>query len=263
MPETNLSAPSALDYGIYNKTQRESAGVGTDYRDTYNTAAQNDYQLALQEYLYNKYQSPAAMARQYEEAGLNRNFASTNSRDIHSPSNSYRSNVSESEGRRVSNTLATINSVLGLISTGVDTVSQLTNLPKDLAFKEWRNVAAGFDADIASNKAIQELMKAYYAQSFYGGVKFEPWDVNGQTFDVSGSPAMQQALSRNELMSLKVALADYDLNNIKPSQLKQINETIDNIAQRTSFLGLQEDTYYQLKSMGLLAPIIVSLLKML
>lgn len=262
----NISAPVPEDFNfITTVDERKARGYTPDsaYIDLVNDLENQKYDLAVREYLYNKYQSPEAMARQYEEAGLNRNFASQSGGNIQAPSDNFKSSYSESRKNSIASDLQTMNSILGLISTGVNTVSELTALPKDLAFKQWRNVAAAMDANIADSKAIQELMKAYYAQSYYGGVKFEPWDMNGVSYDPSNSPAMLQSNLRNELMDIKVRSANWDLDNLKPAQLEQLNEMIENLGARTDFLGLQKDMWSTLKTMGVLTPIIVSLLKLL
>lgn len=264
MPNSNLSAPQTSDFPFIDSVEdRVNRGLSSNsaYIDVINGLVNQDYNLAMAEYLYNKYKSPAAMARQYEEAGINRNFASQSGGDVGTPSNNFKSSYTQSRAQSLQNTLSIINSTLGLITQGVETVSNLTNLPKDLAFKEWRNVAAAFDANIKDNQVMSSLMKAYYDQAYYGGVQFSPWDMNGLHYDIANSPAMNQASLRNALMELKVKTQDWDLNNLKPAQLSQINEMIDNVARRTSFLGLQEDLYSQLKAAGILAPIIVSLIK--
>lgn len=276
MSSLSSSPPSALTGLILSRDQRKAAGVGEGYFDTYNSAISQDYMRDLAEYMYNKYQSPAAMARQYEEAGLNRNFASQSGGNIDVPSNSFRSNISESQGRIVNQNLQAFNSILGLIRTGVDSVSQITNLPKDLAIKEYEKAIAQYNSLTAKGKADEQswkvtsaMAKGLYDAAYYGGANIDASKFSaGEGIELSSegfanSPAINQANLRNALMDLKVKTAGWDLNNLKPAQLSQINEMIDNIAVRTDFLGVQKDMYSSLKAAGVLAPIIVSLLKLI
>lgn len=266
---SNLSAsgaPRALDYVINSPVERKGYGISSNsaYIDTINSARMADYEKDYAEYLYNKYQSPEAYAKLLEDAGINRNFAGANSGGtISNPSGGFRSNVGELRSKNIANTLSTINAIIGAVNAGVNVVSELSGLPKDLAFKEYRNVLAAHNANIADSEEMSRLMKAMYDQSYYGGVVFPEFEMNGVNYNISQSPAMQQAFSRNALMDLKVKLANFDLNNLKPEQVRQIQENIDKLAIQSDYLGIQKDMYSTLKASGLLVPIIVSLLKFL
>lgn len=275
MSSLSVTPPSALNGLIYSRAQRENAGVSSfDYVDTYNSAISQDYARELAEYMYNKYQSPSAMARQYEEAGINRNFAAQSGGNIDTPSNTFRSNISESHGRTVNQNLQAFNSALSLISTGINAVSDITNLPKDLAIKDYEKQLANFNSLTAKGKSEEQqwktlsaMVKSLYDSAYYGGANVNPEIFNageGVNLSASGfanSPALKQAELRNSLMDIKNRTADWDLDNLKPAQLKQLNQMIEKLGVETDYLGIQKEMYSSLKAAGVLAPIIVSLLK--
>lgn len=259
MSQTNLSilptsAPNIADYIVTNPKQRRELGISPAYADTYNSAMANKYQADYNEYIYNKYQSPSAMAQQYEAAGLNRNFAEQSGGNISVPNQNFKSNIQQ-------NQLDIVNTLIGAVSKGVELTSELTSLPKDLAFKQYRNILAGHNINIADSREMSALARAFYDASYYGGVSYDPWIMNGTTWDPSNSPAMNQADLRNTLMKFKIDSAKWDLENLKPEELKRIQALIRQIGANA---GISEKTlqwFDTSKFAAIYGPAILSLIR--
>lgn len=259
MATSNLSlqAPDISNYIITSPKQRREAGIGSAYVDTYNSAGLQRYQSDLSEYFYNKYNSPAAMANQYEAAGLNRNYASTNTSPASVPSGAgFKSNTMQ-------NKIEAVNTLIGAVAKGVELTSELTNLPKDLAFKEWRNILTAEQGSIAKSRSLSALARAYYDAMYYGGAHYliPSWTDSSMSWDLENSPAMIQSDLRNSLMRFKIDSAKWDLEHLKPEELKRIQAMIRQIGANA---GLSEKTlqwFDTSKFAAIYGPAILSLIR--
>ena len=272
-----IPPPVMTSQVITSRQDRKNAGVSSyDYVDAYNNAMAIDNERAYNEYLYNRYSSPSAYMKQLEEAGLNSAFAvgGSPSSSPSSSTQSFNSNVSQAHQISLNNKLAIFNSILSGISQGVNIISNTSAIPQDQAYRVWRNAIAGIDAGTHKYKSDSAFAKSIADMIYYLGYQSSgyldkngnpvrsPYSVDGsETIDPYHSMFVNQQALRNALMEIKNSTASWDLNNLKPAQLEQLNKMIENISGRTSFLGLQEDMYSALKASGLLAPIIVALIK--
>lgn len=276
MPNSELSAPLPQDYMYMARGGNVKDANGNYYNGWDNfgdfmldiltggavSQMQNQqYQNAYNEYLYNKYQSPSALAEQYEAAGLNRNFAQQGPQGNIQPSAS-----ANMHNDALSNSLKVVqgvNALLSAVAQGVGITSDILSIPKDQAYKTWRNMIASQNADIASSRALSVLSKAYYDSMYYGGRKVSPWEMNGEKWDPLKSPAMTQAGLRNDVMELMKGIRKYDLNTMKPEQYNYLQKQIESLGTR---IGIDQKTleFFDANSFSrILAPFLMFLTKLM
>lgn len=227
-----------------------------------NQQYQNDYNRWLAE----NYETPLAQRKQLESAGLNYNFAAQGQGA--SPSPSVHADVSNKalpqSLQGLGSALQVMNTMMGLASDGTALLASLQGIPKDLAYKEWRNRAQAQIADYYSSKADSARARAMFDSIFYGGEsEIEPWIMNGRSWDPMNSPAMDQARYRNQLMDLKNQLSQYDLDNLKPKELEQLSARIRALGASA---GLSEKTLdlFNVKAFGpLIVPLLLQFIKAL
>lgn len=242
IPDTT-STPSILG-SLYSKPGTADKSPNFDmFGDwltggTFSSAALQDAQNKYNLWLYQNFQSPAAMMKQYEEAGLNPNFAAGGANG--SPASASQATIQNKTVGNIVSIASLLNGFLGAMNQGVNLISDMQALPLDIAAKKWKNMLLSNQSRLAGSKADSAFARAIFDEMFYMNYPHgESMTPGGVSFNPQGSPAFQQMLSRNEVLNLTKMLREYDLNNLKPLERSKIMESVRalsnqaNISQKT------------------------------
>ena len=135
------TAPSLEDRQVYSPRARKEAGVSSSYVDQYNDSQLAQYNNEYNYWLWQQqaeYNSPANQMARAREAGLNPNVVAGNvsSGNLSSTPESkanYKSHIFENKMQAVNTGINAFNSVINAVKDGVQSVSQLSGIPMDIA----------------------------------------------------------------------------------------------------------------------------------
>ena len=184
LPEVS-SAPQ-LNY-IASRSQRVANNVGRDYIDAYNQAQMAKYNNDYNYWLWQQqaeYNSPSNQVQRLKEAGLNPNYNSIegagNLSSIPSSSGSIAPSIGRNMNQRTSNMISAFNAMLSSVSTGVDTMSKLSDLPPLESLQAYRKTLYGLAKENLKGKELDNFNKmidGIYNFALSGG-ETEPFAVN-------------------------------------------------------------------------------------
>lgn len=205
----------------------------------YSSAALQDAQNAYNRWLYEHYQSPAAMRRQYEEAGLNYNFAAQGANG--SPQPASTATIQNKSLSSIVSVASMLNGFLGAMNEGTNLVRNIQAVPQDIAAKKWKSMLLGAQTELTKNKADSAFWKAVFDEMIYSGKPREAFTyydpATGLSYNQQDSVAFGQQLLRNRAMDLMNQLRSYDLNNIKPLEVQKLSDQISLIANQVGISG--------------------------
>lgn len=291
---SNLSAPQVDLNLITNRQQRKDAGVGLVYADAYNEAElakynnEYNYQLWLQQ---NEYNSPAAQVERLKAAGLNPNYnaieGAGNATSMPSSHASYTPSIGNNAQRVASTALSAFNGVLGMLGESVNAVTKLTGVPYDLrTVRKLLNlefkgrIQKQSLSNIMSALDVLQRMKdeqGYNTKDFgitYGGDIVPPLDREqealglfdkldrGSSIDYSSKELTRSGLSiLNILRKVEAQSKVWDLDNLKPAQLRKLNADIDLLGSKTDMSKQEVEAFKIMLGNKILGPIITTFIK--
>lgn len=184
LPEVS-SAPQ-LNY-IASRSQRVANNVGRDYIDAYNQAQMAKYNNEYNYWLWQQqaeYNSPSNQVQRLLDAGLNPNYNSIegagNLSSIPSSSGSIAPSIGRNMNQRTSNMISAFNAMLSSVSTGVDTMSKLSDLPPLESLQAYRKTLYGLAKENLKGKELDnfnKMINGIYNFALYGG-ETEPFALN-------------------------------------------------------------------------------------
>ena len=184
LPE--ISSAPQLNY-IASRSQRVANNVGRDYIDAYNQAQMAKYNNEYNYWLWQQqaeYNSPSNQVQRLLDAGLNPNYNSIegagNLSSIPSSSGSIAPSIGRNMNQRTSNMISAFNAMLSSVSTGVDTMSKLSDLPPLESLQAYRKTLYGLAKENLKGKELDNFNKmidGIYNFALYGG-DTEPFAVN-------------------------------------------------------------------------------------
>lgn len=152
LPEIQ-NAPQVGDYGLaVSKQSRLNAGVTVptngdwNYVDAWNQARLAQYNNDYNYWLWQQqaeYNSPSNQVARLKAAGLNPNFNSIdgtgNLGNMPTSSASISPSIGRNRNASIGNAISSINSIIGAIGQGVETMSKLSDLPPLFQMKNYRD----------------------------------------------------------------------------------------------------------------------------
>lgn len=176
LPE--ISSAPQLNY-IASRSQRVANNVGRDYIDAYNQAQMAKYNNEYNYWLWRQqaeYNSPSNQVQRLLDAGLNPNYNSIegagNLSSIPSSSGSIAPSIGRNMNQRTSNMISAFNAMLSSVSTGVDTMSKLSDLPPLESLQAYRKTLYGLAKENLKGKELDnfnKMINGIYNFALYGG----------------------------------------------------------------------------------------------
>lgn len=278
--ESNLSSAPQLDI-IQSKQDRRAAGISHfEYVDAANQARMAQYNNEYNYWLWlqqAKYNSPVEQRKRLEEAGLNPNFQSVESGNlssIPSSSGSITPSVGRNRAAMVANDIQAFNAVIKSIGEGIQNVSNIANIPSDIPV--YRNLLRRFMEHKTGGAEMDKILKSIEA-AFSGKSKLgldlplliPNYFDNGNFFydkpDWSKSPMLRNLGLKNDDLNWLVQLRKYDYQNMKPEELKLIQERTKQIAESAGLTAQQSQLFTTMtatKVGAMLGPLLLGVIKM-
>lgn len=239
LPEVS-SAPQ-LNY-IASRSQRVANNVGRDYIDAFNQAQMAKYNNEYNYWLWQQqaeYNSPSNQVQRLLDAGLNPNYNSIegagNLSSIPSSSGSISPSIGRNMNQRTSNLISAFNAMLSSVSTGVDTMSKLSDLPPLESLQAYRKTLYGLAKENLKGKELDNFNKmidGIYNFALSGG-DTQPFAVNVPwlTVDNGNNPFFvfdpkQSVTYRSLDRKLQALGLDIDIKQIIKDTKKYYQENI-------------------------------------
>lgn len=233
------SALGSLLGGIFGSSGQSSANT-TNLKIARETNAQNykmfQQQLGFTEDLWNKtnaYNTPEAQRARWEQAGINP-YLAMNSMDAGNANASSTPSPNPAVNPApMQNSLAPLaEGISGATSSALSAVAQsLSNKEKaiDLMARQRRNEAEIYN--MMKQGVLSDSQAKYYLSQDKRVGALLPSEVRLMNSQIGLTDAeMNEAVERTQLISLQKKVNEYDLNHIKPAQLRQINAEINALA---------------------------------
>lgn len=255
---------SAMDPGTDALNQAAMAVYNNDY----------NYWLWQQQAAYN---SPLAQRRRMEEAGLNPNYQSIDGGNLGSIPSSTGS-ITPSVGRNATALAAqginAFNALIDGVKKGVDTVSSLSGIPHDI--KTYRRLLS---SQGWSDSETKQLIKAIKQIEYTYDLKSKLGIGNGWTFGVTGedgtitptlpdwenSPLLKNLNLKNDDLNWLVNLREYDFKNMKPAELKVLEERAKQIGAAAGLTEHQNQLFTAMSATkigAMLGPVLLGFIKL-
>lgn len=278
--ESNLASAPQLDI-ISNRKERTGAHIGSAYVDAANQARMTEYNNEYNYWLWKQqaeYNSPLEQRRRLEAAGLNPNFNSVDSGNLGSmptSSGSVSPSVGKNSAAAMQNNINTFNALVKSIGEGVSDVSKIAALPDDIGayrkmirqFMGHRTQAAEYDKILRS---IETIFKGKTELGIDMPLVVEGYGPNGDpwvhTADWTNSPLFSNLGLKNEDLDWLIKLRKFDYSQMKPAELKVLQERATQIANAAGLTKQQSDVYGALvgtKIGATIAPLLLALVKMI
>lgn len=239
LPE--ISSAPQLNY-IASRSQRVANNVGRDYIDAFNQAQMAKYNNDYNYWLWQQqaeYNSPSNQVQRLLDAGLNPNYnaieGAGNLSSIPSSSGSIAPSIGRNMNQRTSNLISAFNAMLSSVSTGVDTMSKLSDLPPLQSLEAYRKTLYGIAKENLKGKELDnfnKMINGIYNFALSGG-DTEPFAVNVPwlTFENGNNPFFvfdpKQSVTYRSLDKKLQALGlDIDIKQIIKDTKKYYKENI-------------------------------------
>lgn len=276
----------------YDRKQAFSSAAA-DAQNQLNMAKyNNDYNYWLWKQ-QTEYNSPENQVARLKAAGLNPNFNSIEGAgNASSPAPSsgklnsnflgaYQASISAKAQRlnEVNAVVSAFNDLVKNVGQGFDMVRTFSQTPSSISsYRDglrdlllWNRNKAGYEASI---KSVQDRVLGLIAagdgfNSIYGDNPLENPLVKGQLGTLGAQSLSEQIAQEKldnlvkdgELKDVIKGLRKYELNELKPLEKKQLEESVNNLMSRTQFIDTQNEFYGRIKVGGMLLPFAAMLLK--
>lgn len=256
--DTQLSelqgAPSVADYGLITSRQgRLAAGVSATedgrYSDAWNQARMAQYNNDYNYWLWQQqaeYNSPSNQVARLKAAGLNPNFNSIDGAGNLGSMPTSSANLTPSIGRNrslgIQAVLGEVNSIIGAMSSGVESLSKLSDMPPIALMGEYRDAilkTARARMRYDDYKAFREMISGLTDTIFAGGKLPDNFEIPSpfgiQSFGPDGTPIETGSISfspskgidlRTAQQRLKNLGVDFDIKELVRDAKKYYNENI-------------------------------------
>lgn len=240
---------------VYTPAQRSAAGIGIGYADTYNDAQLAKYNNEYNYWLWQQqmaYNSPSAQVQRLKDAGLNPNYNSIegagNVSSIPSSTASFRSHGTADRMSMINSAIGGVQSFVSNIGTLVDSVSKLSNIPKD--WRTTRYVVQDLIENKRESATLDTLIKRlqYHWDNYQVTGKkgfYNSFGANGELKDyqdVEAAPKSQIQKLQMGALGLLNELREQDLTQMKPAEWSLIKERINLINEQLNLMNKQEQS---------------------
>lgn len=284
--ESNLAGAPQMDI-ITSRKERIGSGIGAAYIDTANQARMAQYNNEYNYWLWlqqARYNSPQEQRKRLEQAGLNPNFQSIDSGNLSSvpaSSGSVTPSVGKNSAAMMQNNINTFNALVKSIGEGISDVSKISGIPDDIS--TYRKLLTQFMGHNVQSAEYGKILKAvdsvWRSKSELGidipllipgyGENGDPWMHTANwkespLFQALGLKNTNLGLSNEDLRWL-IKLRQYDFDNIKPAELKVLQERAKQIGEAAGLTKNQNDLFAAMtatKVGSMLGPLLLGVIKL-
>lgn len=260
-PHLNVSIPQGspqVPSLVFNREQRLNAGVGILGTDDYNNASMQMYNNAYNYWLWQQqmaYNSPKAQVERLKEAGLNPNFNSIegtgNAGSIPTAGGGYQSTYGQKHLQAITTGVNIATGLASSVAKGVQALKGISTIPlgESGGIRAYRRLLFSIMGNKLQQSGLDVALKnleAFSTRRLMGIDDMQEGyqDEFGRTFKVdSDAPHWLKAYGeangirlRNIYQDLQNQISQFNLDHIKPAELKVLQARIPYMMTQLQFL---------------------------